>query len=255
MTGRTFTKVYATEAKRETAQRNHEWLSRHAGPMALPPITGSRSRKLTLAWVDGRYAEPRDLERVARHLGSCHAAAWGNSLHKARLTTAFVSDGQVLAGFVGPRAAALCRRFREGHVTSARALDAALALVHRAAGCPVAFYKDTNPRNILITPSGPPVTIDTDDLTLAPFGYDLAKLVVTLSMTHGPLPVDLVERALTAYNSAAAAHHQQLGRTTLTRFMEYAELHGILTAPYLGRGGYRWPWTRVRPTPRRPACT
>ena len=45
-----------------------------------------------------------------------------------------------------------------------------------AADGPAAFYKDANPRNFLITPAGHPVTIDFDDLTLAPFGYDLAKL-------------------------------------------------------------------------------
>lgn len=257
MTGRTYTKAYASEARRVTAQRNHEWLSRHAGPMALPPITGSRLRELAFVWADGRYAEPRDLEPVARHLGSCHEAAWRSSLHKARLTTAYVSDGHALAAFVGPRAAALCRRFREGHIASGKALAAALTLLNRTADRPVAFYKDANPRNILIPRSGPPVTVDTDDLTLAPFGYDLAKLVVTLSMTYGSLPVALIDEALTAYNSAAATHHPQLGRTTLTQLMEYAELHGILTAPYLGRGGYRWPWTRVRPTPtpRRRTCT
>ncbi|RZB19314.1 phosphotransferase [Streptomyces sp. F001] len=257
MTGRIFTKAYATEAKRVAAQRNHEWLRRHAKPMALPPITGSRARELTFAWADGRHAEPRDLERVARHLGLCHEAAWRSSLRRARLTTAYVSDGHVIAGFVAPRAAALHQRLRAGYMASARALDAALTLLHRTADRPATFYKDTNPRNILIAPSGPPVTVDTDDLTLAPFGYDLAKLVVTLSMTYGPLPVALIEQALTAYNSAAATHHPQLSQTTLTQLMEYAELHGILTAPYLGRGGYRWPWTRVHPTstPRSRTCT
>lgn len=257
MTGRTFTKAYATEAQRVRAQRNHEWLSCHAEPMALPPITGSRARELTFTWVDGRHPEPRDLERVAQHLGSCHGSAWHSCLHKARLTKTYVSDGHVLEGFVGPRAATLCQRFHEGHIASAQALDATFTLLLKSVGRPAAFYKDSNPRNILITPAGPLVTIDTDDLTLAPFGYDLAKLVVTLSMTHGPLEVQQVNRALTAYNSAAAAHHPQLGRTTLTQLMEYAELHGFLTAPYLGRGGYRRPWTRVRPTPtpRRPACT
>jgi hypothetical protein len=255
MTARTFTKTYATKSKRATAERNHEWLRRHVTPMTLPSITGARQKELTFEWIDGRYVEPRDLERVAQHLGSCHAAAWRSELHRARLTTAYVSDGQVLAAFIAPRASALVRRFRDGHIASSRALDAILTLLHRTADRPVTFYKDTNPRNLLITTSGRPITIDTDDLTLAPFGYDLAKLVVTLSMTHGPLPDDLVKRTLAAYNAAAATHHPRLGRTTHTQLMEYAELHGFLTAPYLGRGGYRWPWTHVRPTPRRPICT
>ncbi|MGC9540002.1 phosphotransferase [Streptomyces sp. UG1] len=255
MNKRTFTKTYATEPQRVTAQRNHEWLSRHADPMILPPITGVRWNTLSFAHIEGRHAQPRDLERIAEHLGACHGAAWRSTLHKARLTKAHVSDGHVLPGFLGPRAAALGRRFRAGHITTAQTLDDVLACLHRAADGPAAFYKDTNPRNILITPSGPPVTIDTDDLSLAPFGYDLAKLVVTLSMTYGPFTVDRIGRALTAYNTAAATHHPRLGQATLAQFMEHADLHGIFTAPYLGRGGYRRPWTRVRPTPGRETCS
>ncbi|MGW5689602.1 phosphotransferase [Streptomyces asiaticus] len=257
MTGRTFTKPYVTAAGCTAAQRNHEWLVSHAGPMALPAITSVRPKELTFEWVDGRYAEPRDLEWLADHLGASHGTAWHSSLYKARLTTACVCDGHVLPGFIGVRAAVLCRRYRTGHIATVRALDDALARLHQTAGRPVAFYKDTNPRNILITPSGRPVTVDTDDLSLAPFGYDLAKFVVTLSMTHGPLPADRIGRALTAYNAAAATHHPQLGHTTLAQLLEYAELHGVLTAPYIGRGGYRWPWTHVRPTPtpRRRTCT
>jgi hypothetical protein len=47
------------------------------------------------------------------------------------------------------------------------------AILTTAVSRPVAFYKDTNPRNILITAAGQLITVD--DLTLAPFGYDLAK--------------------------------------------------------------------------------
>ncbi|WP_405657813.1 phosphotransferase [Streptomyces sp. NBC_00079] len=257
MTRQTFTKAYATETQRVRAQRNHEWLSCHAEPMALPPIIESRPRALTFTRVEGQHPEPHDLERVAQHLGSCHGSAWHGCLHKAQLAKTYVSDGHVLAGFIGPRAAVLRQRFHDGYIASAQALDATFTLLRKTAGRPATFYKDSNPRNILITPAGPLVTIDTDDLTLAPFGYDLAKLVVTLSMTHGPLEDVQVNGALAAYNSAAAAHHPRLGETTLTQLMEYAELHGFLTAPYLGRGDYRWPWTRVRPTPtpRRPTCT
>ncbi|KPI15677.1 aminoglycoside phosphotransferase [Actinobacteria bacterium OK074] len=253
MTGRTFTKAYTTEALRAKAERNHAWLDRHALPMKLPRITASGPRELTFAWAEGRHAIPGDLERLAAHLGSCHAAAWCSTLHKAKLTARYEPDGQddpVLPAFIGPRAAALCQRFRTGHIAGTQSLDAALTLLHRTAYRPAAFYKDSNPRNFVVPTRGPLITVDTDDLTLAPFGYDLAKLIVTLSMTYGPLPNEDVEGALAAYNAAAAQlHHPHLGSTTLTQLMEYAELHGILTAPYIGRGGYRWPWTRVRPTP------
>ncbi len=76
------------------------------------------------------------------------------------------------------------RAGRARHRRSASARHS--ALLHGACGGPAAFYKDANPRNFLITPAGP-VTVDFDDLTLAPFGYDLAKLVVTLAMTYGAL--------------------------------------------------------------------
>jgi hypothetical protein len=60
--------------------------------------------------------------------------------------------------------------------------------------------------NILITSIGRPVTVDIDDLTLAPFGYDLVKLVVTLAMTHGRLPGNALGRALGAAPTATSSH-------------------------------------------------
>jgi hypothetical protein len=248
MTPTAFIKPYATATACLTAQRNHAWLTAHAKPLALPRIISSRSTELEFEWIDGRHAEPRDLVPLADHLGEAHGRAWSPALRGAHLASAYISDGYVIRDFVSPRIAALCQRFRDGHIATIQDLDKALGLLHQTATGPAAFYKDSNPRNILITPTGHPVTLDTDDLSLAPFGYDLAKLVVTLAMTHGALPTDQIVRPLTAYNSAAAEHHPELGRTTLPRLLEYADLHGILTTPYLGRGGYRWPWTRVRPT-------
>lgn len=250
MTARTFVKQYSTAARRYRAERNHAWLSTRAAPLALPRIVDSRPTELVFEWIDGRHAEPRDLVKLADHLGEAHGATWSSSMRHARLSAPHrATDGHSIPGFLGPREAALRRRFRDGVITTLQDLHYALGLARKAASGPAAFYKDTNPRNILITRSGHPITLDTDDLSLAPFGYDLAKLVVTLSMTHGSLPEPWVSRALTVYNSAAAAHHPALGGTTMSRLLDYAELHAILTAPYLGHGGYRWPWNHVRPTP------
>jgi hypothetical protein len=54
------------------------------------------------------------------------------------------------------------------------------------------------PATSLSPPDGTPVTIDFDDLTLVPFCYDLAKLIVTLAMTHGPIPCATITEALRA---------------------------------------------------------
>ncbi|MGP3949602.1 phosphotransferase [Streptomyces sp. 7N604] len=248
MMRQTFVKPYASVAARVRAQRNHLWLTSHAQPFALPRILSSRSTELEFEWINGRHAKPRDLVMLAAHLGDAHGSAWCAGLHGARLTAVYVCDGHVIPDFVGLRVTALRQRFRDGHIAMAQDLDEALGLLHHGTTGPAAFYKDTNPRNILITPDRRPVTLDTDDLSLAPFGYDLAKLVVTLAMTHGAPPADHIAQALAAYNAAAASHDRELDGTTLPRLLRYADLHGVLTAPYVGRGGYRWPWTCLRPT-------
>jgi Ser/Thr protein kinase RdoA (MazF antagonist) len=113
---------------------------------------------------------------------------------------------------------------------------------------PTAFYKDANPRDFLITPDGIPITIDFDDLTLAPFGYDLAKLIVTLAMTHGPVPATAIAEALNAYNSAAASQHTALTLVTWDKLMDWAEIHHVLTARYAADGRYPYHWNQTRPS-------
>ncbi len=97
----------------------------------------------------------------------------------------------------------------------------------------------------MITPAGP-VTVDFDDLTLAPFGYDLAKLVVSLSMTYGALGSARITAALDAYNTATR-HLPGVMPVTREQLMAWAEIHHILTSRYLGRAGYRHSWHAVRP--------
>ncbi|MET7327980.1 phosphotransferase [Nonomuraea sp. NPDC005650] len=118
------------------------------------------------------------------------------------------------------------------------------ALLAASPATPVAFYKDTNLRNVLITADGP-VMVDLDDLTLAPFGYDLAKLLVTLAMTYGPLPPATFTTSLACYNQPLI--DAGLPPVPIGRFLGHAELHHLLTLPYLGKSGYRHPWPTVRP--------
>jgi Ser/Thr protein kinase RdoA (MazF antagonist) len=203
---------------------------------------------MQLDYVSGRHAVPADLEVLAGHLGDVHGAAWVTALHSARLDTPYSAGrGTVILDFLSPRLTALDRRRDLGDVLEADGAAGTVGLLLENLKGPVAFYKDTNPRNILITPTGRPVTLDFDDLTLAPFGYDLAKLIVTLAMTHGSLPMSAIERALDAYNTSAACHATRLRYTTLTQLLDFAEIHHVLTAPYLGRGGYRYLWPAVRP--------
>jgi hypothetical protein len=59
-------------------------------------------------------------------------------------------------------------------------------------------------------------------------------------MTYGPLPANVIRDALDRYNQAAAHHHEPLSQTDIEQFTVFMRLHGILTAPYLGRNGYRY---------------
>ena len=133
----------------------------------------------------------------------------------------------MLPSFPAGRLAALERELAAGHVPRARLTGSqARRLITRADG-PAAFYKDANPRNLLITPDGTPVTIDFDDLTLAPFSYDLAKLIVTLAMTHGPIHGTAITEALIAYNLAANGHCPTLPHVTWNELMGWAEIHHV----------------------------
>ena len=107
----------------------------------------------------------------------------------------------------------------------------------------------TPTRGTSSSPRGHPVTIDFDDLTLAPFGYDLAKLIVTLAMTHGPIPAASIAAALTSYNKAASRHCRSLPGVTWEELMDWAEIHHILTSRYAADGRYPCRWDQARPGP------
>jgi hypothetical protein len=92
------------------------------------------------------------------------------------------------------------------HISGRHAETRDLPRLAALLGEPAAFYKDSNPRNFLITGDGTIFAVDTDDLTLAPFGYDLAKLIATLTMTYGEIGPAGIETAREIYNRAAARH-------------------------------------------------
>ena len=76
----------------------------------------------------------------------------------------------------------------------------------------------------------------------------LAKLLVTLAMTHGPLLRTAITTALAAYNDATRARHVLLPAVTRDGLMNWAEIHHILTSRYTADGRYPFYWNEVRPT-------
>jgi Ser/Thr protein kinase RdoA (MazF antagonist) len=241
MTPAQYVKHYATAELCQTAVRNYMWLVQHVAPVRLPALQAIGPTSLAFEFVQGRHAQPSDLPRLAAHLGDAHGASWVDDLHRARLGTAHMpSTGLEVPDYPSSRRMALAARHAAGFLPTTADLDASLALLAQTISGPAAFYKDTNPRNLLITADAV-VMIDVDDLTLAPFGYDLAKLIVTLTMTYGPLPANAVRDALDRYNRAAADHDEELGRTDMDHLTRCMRLHGVLTAPYLGRCGYQYP--------------
>lgn len=251
MTADCFIKHFETPERATAAVRHHAWIAEHAAPLLQPAVTAVGSTTVTFERVEGRPARPEDLPLLAELLGDAHGAAWASDLRSAPLTTPHrFQDGTTFGDYLGPRQAALRRRLEQGYLPDELALHAMLTLLEKTAAGPTAFYKDCNPRNFLITETGAVYTVDTDDLTLAPLVYDLAKLIVTLIATYGPLREGAVVKALTAYNRAAACHDVRLGRTGRERLDDFVALHVVLTAPYAGRNGYCHGWLPGHHRPR-----
>lgn len=246
---RPFVKHYASSSARQAAEANYRWLAGLETRLRLPELTAASGPVLCFERIEGRCARPEDLVMLAAHLGDVHGSAHAAELHQARLNQPYRAvRGHMLPSFPHRRADAVARELRAGNVPGNELMSVARGqrLLAGADG-PAAFYKDANPRNFLITPDGLPVTIDFDDLTLAPFGYDLAKLVVTLAMTYGALPGEQIAAALCAYNTAAARPCAALPGVTWAELMNWAEIHRILTSRYAADGRYPRRWHEVRP--------
>ena len=246
-----YLKRYPDPGTRQRAVANYSWLAGLEPAVLLPRLLPTPDGEhLQFEHINGRHARPDDLPLLAACLGGMHGGAYAGELHRARLPERYrTRAGHTLPGFPDGRIGAVARELRAGRAPGARlTVDEAQELIMDADG-PAAFYKDANPRNFLITPAGGLVTIDFDDLTLAPFGYDLAKLIVTLAMTHGPIPATGIATALTSYNQAAARHCQSLPSVTWEELAGWAEIHHILTGRYAADGRYPCRWDQARPGP------
>lgn len=227
MTTATFVKCYRDPRRAQAARAHRDWLAALDCGVRLPALRSATPHQLEFEHLGHRQPGPDDLGVLAHALGLMHAAAHTSQLHTARLDVPFTTPGGlVITDFVTPRRGMLDR------------------MPVPAAGLPVAFYKDANIRNFLLTDTGAAI-VDFDDLTLAPFGYDLAKLIVSTAMTHGRLDPHTITAALEVYNTHTAA----AGDTAcpLQRLRAYTEFHHLCTARYLHRNGYRHAWPDVRP--------
>jgi Ser/Thr protein kinase RdoA (MazF antagonist) len=244
-------KNYRDPARARAAAAHHRWLAdlcTHPATdtgIQIPQLIRQAPTSLTFSRVPGRHPGPSDLPHVAAFLARTHAAAHQACLRHTTLTRPHpLDDGTTIPAFPTGRRHVL-RRFPPVWQDQ-----------------PAAFYKDANLRNFILTdtPShdaagngqatedGKVVMLDFDDLTLAPFGYDLAKLVVSTAMTHGRLPPRLVDDTLHAYTATTL-------RLTgvacpLVHLRIYCEIHHLLTRRYRYTNGYTHAWPRVRPWPR-----
>lgn len=226
MTGTVYVKTYRSPQRAAAARAHRDWLEGLQCDTRLPALHAAEPHQLVFEHLGHQQPGPHDLPLLAQALGNMHAAAYTQQLHTARLDEPFPAPcGLVIVDFVTPRRQALQR------------------MPLPLAGEPVAFYKDANIRNFLLTDDGVAV-IDFDDLTLAPFGYDLAKLVVSTAMTHGHLNPHDVELALSIYNANTAMAGPAC---SMQQLRNYAEFHHLLTVRYLHRNGYRNSWPEVRP--------
>jgi hypothetical protein len=228
MTPTSYTKHYLDPAHAAAARTHLDWLRTLNSGVRLPRLHAAGTTRLRFEHLGDRHPGPAELPVVAEALGRLHAAAHRH-LPGARLDRPYAVAGCVwsIPDFIAARR----------HVLDGK-LIALLPVL------PVAIYKDANLRNTLLTDSGVAL-IDFDDLTLAPFGYDLAKLIVSTAMTHGRLPDGAIDTALLAYNQAASSVRAAVCPPELLRI--YTDIHHRLTAPYLGRNGYQHDWARVAP--------
>ncbi|WP_116051388.1 phosphotransferase [Amycolatopsis palatopharyngis] len=239
-----FRKHYRTPDAAHAAANHHTWLTGLDSGLSFPTLLRHRDTTLEFEHISGPTAEPADLPVIARALGQLHHAARRHGMIHADINQPFPLNGSgTLAGFAPPRR----ERLHAALSTTRSPLSGELvdAWLDAATHFPGALYKDANPRNVILSDSRGPVLVDFDTLTLAPAGYDLAKLVVTTAMTFGPLTRQHAVNALHAYTTSLG-----LGQNACPfgHIQVWAEFHHLLTSPWLGCH-YTHDWATVRPWP------
>jgi Phosphotransferase enzyme family len=232
----TWTKTYPTAQAAAEAVTHYEWI-RDVGQLPLPNLLRRDDRKLIFTRVHGRHVTPSDLPNVARVLARFHTAAHqhlggirAGEIHHAR-------NGVTIEAFSHHREQRLLDL-----LTGPAPPDTWLtpsqveAWMGHAARLPATVYKDANVRNFLLT-GAHTVAVDFDTLTLAPPGYDAAKLIVSAAMTYGPLSPAFIDEVRASYNMVLHAAHLPI--CTSEEFTAWTEINHVLTSRFQGLNGYR----------------
>ncbi len=240
-----FVKVYSTPTRAAAARAHRDWLAALNSGVRLPALRAATPLQLEFEHLGHRAPGPEDLVELARVLGLVHAAAHLGPLRTARLDTAYCTTTPVATSATRSEDTADTADLVIADFPSSRRAWLARLPVEWE-GLPAAVYKDANIRNFVLTDSGAAM-VDFDDLTLAPMGYDLAKLVVSAAMIHGRIAPETIAAALDAYNAETGADP-----CPEARLRRYAEFHHVCTVRYLhpryhSRNGYRHAWPDVRP--------
>lgn len=211
---------------------------------SLPPrIQAVEDRTVRYEPLRGRNLLPDELPKVAALLGQTDARLSRGKLRGRIAGECISTDAVRIDGFADPfRVNALKKTRAQGSLLSR---SAAIGAVTRGCSFPAALYKDSNVRNFVVVGSRVRV-VDFDVVTLAPPGYDLAKLVLSGALTWGVLdfhPLDL----LSEYVEAACDELGAERRVDPDWFHVWLELHWMLTARYVAPTRYGFSWPDYRP--------
>ncbi|TDC73012.1 phosphotransferase, partial [Actinomadura sp. 7K507] len=218
----------------------YDWV-RDVDRLHVPDLLNRDGPRLVFTHVRGRHATPTDLPDLARVLARFHSAAHQHLAVAPTSQPHTTARGLTIPGF---------RERREQRLLDLLAAptppdtpltaDDVHTWMEYSDGLPATVYKDANIRNFLLTGTSAPVAVDFDVLTLAPLGYDLAKLVVTAAMTYGALDKLLIAETLDRYNTFL--DDTDLPGCTRPQFTAWTQMHHILTSPYLGSNDYQFSW-------------
>lgn len=227
-----FIKRYDSTARLRRALRNYRWLAATGLPVPRLITVKPESGILGFECIKGRHAvDIADLERVSAQLGSWHGPLAGEM--RSGDCDSLSSKG--IEPFLPVREELLRTLQAPDALVGGDHVEAVWALAELS---PPSVYKDVNVRNVLLGATRIH-HVDFDDLSLAPAGYDLAKLLVSWGMTHGRRPP--MEMLLDVYNQAAGDE-----LCDPDTFAVWIEVHHVLTSRYVGRGSYRYWWAALR---------
>ncbi|MQB08167.1 hypothetical protein DXT91_29470 [Agrobacterium tumefaciens] len=103
------------------------------------------------------------------------------------------------------------------------------------------LYKDSNVTNF-INYNGGAFIIDFDTITLAPFGYDFAKLLLTDAVKSHSLEQQRVAGALMQYRWTPAC-----GALSANLMLMFMDIHWIMAQPFRRKNSYQVDWAVLRP--------